>query len=135
MKGYFVGTISAKKLEENRSSIDSTSYVYASTRTKQAQPRGVRLLCLERKILLETMDCYLNANYPNQLNGAMSVLSEMNFRYLAWHCFIDNTTSHPLSLRFPSPQNASWFPWRGGVADVGDHLDPACTCWPWVTQI
>ena len=69
--------------------------------------------CLERKILLETMDCYLNANYPNQLNGAMSVISEMNFRYLAWHCFIDNTTSHPLSLRFPSPQNASGSPWRG----------------------
>ena len=40
----------------------------------------MRLLCLERKILLETMDCYLNANYPNQLNGAMSVLSEMNLR-------------------------------------------------------
>ena len=54
-----------------------------------------------------------HANYPNQLNGAMSVLSEMNFRYLAWHCFIDNTTSHPLSLRFPSPQNASGSPWRG----------------------
>ena len=48
----------------------------------------------------------------------MSVLSEMNFRYLAWHCFIDNTTSHPLSLRFPSPQNASGSPWRGFVNDI-----------------